>query len=159
MKTKMRIMKRVFTICITILVINFCIPVLSVGISEDIVDTYIDVDDKLHSLTGGIAGVISGAEKFEDARHELDGDSVSSEMQIDQADLQYISNLVFNILLTIGIIAAVIVGLVLGMKFAMASVEQKAQIKESLIPYVVGCAVIFGAFGIWKLVLTILNSL
>ncbi len=32
----------------------------------------------------------------------------------------------------------------------MGSVEAKAQIKEKLIPYVVGCAIMFGAFGIWK---------
>ncbi len=38
------------------------------------------------------------------------------------------------------------------------SVEQKAKVKDSLVPYIVGCIVIFGAFGIWKLVLTLLES-
>ena len=39
------------------------------------------------------------------------------------------------------------------------SVEQKAKVKDSLVPYIVGCIVIFGAFGIWKLVIQILNNL
>ena len=38
------------------------------------------------------------------------------------------------------------------------SVSQKAKIKETLIPYIAGCIVIFGAFGIWKLVVTIMSS-
>ena len=38
------------------------------------------------------------------------------------------------------------------------SVEQKAKVKDSLVPYIVGCIVIFGGFGIWKLVLTLLES-
>lgn len=38
------------------------------------------------------------------------------------------------------------------------SVEQKAKVKDSLVPYVAGCIVIFGAFGIWKMVLTILEN-
>ena len=39
------------------------------------------------------------------------------------------------------------------------SVEQKAKVKDSLVPYIVGCTVIFGAFGIWKLVVTILRGI
>ena len=38
------------------------------------------------------------------------------------------------------------------------SVEEKANIKEVLVPYVVGCIVIFGAFAIWKLIVTILGN-
>ena len=40
----------------------------------------------------------------------------------------------------------------------VGSVDQKAKVKDSLNPYIVGCIVIFGAFGIWKIVLTILEN-
>lgn len=33
----------------------------------------------------------------------------------------------------------------------VASAEDKAKVKEALIPYVIGCAVIFGAFTIWSI--------
>ena len=39
------------------------------------------------------------------------------------------------------------------------SASEKAQVKETLIPYVVGCVVVFGAFGIWKLVINIFNQI
>lgn len=66
---------------------------------------------------------------------------------------------IFNALLSVGIVLTVLVGGVLGVKFMIASAEDKAKIKESMIPYVIGCVIIYGAFGIWKIVITILNNL
>lgn len=42
-----------------------------------------------------------------------------------------------------------IVGTILGIQFMVASAEDKAKVKEAIVPYVVGCIVIFGAFTIW----------
>ena len=47
------------------------------------------------------------------------------------------------------------VGTIIGIQFMMASAEEKAKVKEALIPYVVGCAVIFGAFTIWSIAVNI----
>lgn len=44
-----------------------------------------------------------------------------------------------------------LVGTVIGIQFMVASAEDKAKVKEALIPYVIGCAVIFGAFTIWSM--------
>ena len=49
--------------------------------------------------------------------------------------------------------------MVLGIKFMAASAEDKAKIKESMIPYVVGCIVIYGAFFIWKLAIMVVGDL
>ena len=40
----------------------------------------------------------------------------------------------------------------------VGSMDEKAKVKESLIPFVIGCVIIFGAFGIWKLIATILQD-
>lgn len=45
-----------------------------------------------------------------------------------------------------------IVGTIIGIQFLVASAEDKAKMKESLIPYIAGCIVIFGAFTIWSAV-------
>ena len=37
--------------------------------------------------------------------------------------------------------------------------SKKAEVKKSLIPYVAGCVVVFGAFTIWKIIVTILQSI
>jgi len=68
------------------------------------------------------------------------------------------SNYIYNTLLVIAVAVAVIVGTYLGIKFMLESAEDKAKIKEAMIPFVVGCFVIFGAFGIWKIVISIGNS-
>lgn len=68
------------------------------------------------------------------------------------------SDLIYNTLLTLGIVIAMIVAAVLGIKFITSSVEEQAKIKESLIPFVVGCVIIFGAFGIWKLITNVLEE-
>ena len=56
------------------------------------------------------------------------------------------SDLIYNVLLTLGTIVAVIWGIIIALKFITGSVEDKANIKETLIPYVVGCIIIFVTF-------------
>jgi len=68
------------------------------------------------------------------------------------------SDIIFNVLLIIGIVIAVIWGMFIAIKFITGSVEEKAEVKKTLIPYVAGCVVLFGAFTIWKIVVTILQS-
>ena len=72
--------------------------------------------------------------------------------------LENFSKTMYNILLAIGIAVAVIVGGIIGIKLMSAGIEEKADAKKLLVPYFVGCIVVFGAFGIWKLVVTILSS-
>ena len=74
---------------------------------------------------------------------------------LDSEQLQTEINSVFNVVYTIGVALSVLVGAILGIKFMTGSVEEQAKIKETLIPYILGCVVVFGAFGIWKMVITI----
>lgn len=41
----------------------------------------------------------------------------------------------------------------------MGSAEEKAEVMKTLIPFVIGCAVLFGAFGIWKFVVLLSGNL
>ena len=68
------------------------------------------------------------------------------------------SGTLFNVLLIIGIGVALIWGLILGIQFVTGSLEEKANIKNGLTAYIFGCVIIFGAFGIWKLVLSLLEQ-
>lgn len=99
-----------------------------------------------------IGGIISGADDFINAGIE------DQNVTIEDKDLQDMSDLLYNTLLVIAIVIAVIVGLVIGIQFMTGSASQKAKLKETLIPYIAGCIVIFGAFGIWKLVVGIMSS-
>lgn len=95
--------------------------------------------------------VMSGAENF------ISG--ANTENTISQSSLKNTIDLIYNILLAVGIIVAVVAGAILGVQFMVASADGKAELKERLVPYVVGCVVIFGAFGIWKIVMIFINTM
>lgn len=76
---------------------------------------------------------------------------------IDEKGLQDFSDTMYNTLLLIGMVLAVIIGTVIGIKLMVSSVEEKAKIKEILIVYFIGCIVLVGAFSIWKIVITIMD--
>lgn len=84
--------------------------------------------------------------------------TVGKQDEIDEDSLNKVSNTVYNILLAVAIALAVIIGIVLGIKFMTSGAEGQAKIKEALIPYIVGCLIAFSAFGIWKVIIIILNN-
>lgn len=90
-------------------------------------------------------------EKSEDFLSQAD----SSLTNIDSSQLQGISGYLYNILLAAGVVIAVIVATVLGVQFMLGGAEGQAKVKEMLIPYVVGCIIVFGGFGIWKIAVTV----
>ena len=64
-----------------------------------------------------------------------------------------------GILSTIGIVVSVLVLMVLGIKYMMGSAEEKAEYKKTMIPYVVGAILIFGASTIASMVFNFANGL
>ncbi len=96
--------------------------------------------------------IIKGGKSFLDSGKEVN-------QTINEANLKSVSDGLFNSLLLIASSIAIIIGIVLGIQFMLATVEEKAEIKKAIIPYVIGCAVAFGAFGIWKLIVSILSAI
>ena len=68
-------------------------------------------------------------------------------------------NRIYNVLFGIGVALTVIIGAILGIKFMIGTVEEQAKVKEMLMPYIIGCIIIFGAFGIWKLAINIFSNI
>ena len=66
---------------------------------------------------------------------------------------------IVKIITTIGIIVAVIVLLILGIKYMMGSASEKAEYKKTMIPYLVGAVLIFGASAIAKAVIAMSESI
>lgn len=103
-----------------------------------------DRNQTIDQVMGGAENFISGA---------------NTENTISQSSLKNTIDLIYNILLALGIIVEVVAGAILGVQFMVASADGKAELKERLVPYVVGCVVIFGAFGIWKIVMIFINTM
>ena len=72
-----------------------------------------------------------------------------------ESELQNISNSVSGILLTIAVIITLISAVIMGINFTIQSVEDKAKIKESMVPWIIGIFVSFGAYGIWRITMSI----
>ena len=100
-----------------------------------------------------VGEIIDEAGKF------IDAGKSGADSKINPTDLKEMSDTLYNILLVVGIIIAILVGLIMGIKFIMGSLEEKAEIKNMLIPYVIGCVVVFGAFTIWQIVVNLLQSM
>lgn len=96
-------------------------------------------------------GIIQGAKGFVEEGEE----QVEAGQTINSTKLKETSNFIYNLLLAIAMIIAMAIGVVIGIKYMIASASEKADTKELLVPYVAGCIVVFGAMGIWKLLVTI----
>lgn len=108
---------------------------------------------------GGTSSSSSGGTTVDSIMDSADNFLQKGEATIDEAELHTTSNFLYNLLLGVGIIVAVVVGMIIGIKYMTSSVEGKAELKQALIGYALGCLVIFGAFGIWKLAINILSSI
>lgn len=62
---------------------------------------------------------------------------------------------IIGIITTIGIVVSVVVLIILGIKYMIGSAEEKAEYKKTMIPYLVGAVLVFGASAIAQVVYSI----
>ena len=65
--------------------------------------------------------------------------------QTTNQNLTNVGNSIITILTTIGIVLSVIVLIILGLKYMMGSLEERAEYKKSMMPYIIGAALVFAA--------------
>ena len=68
------------------------------------------------------------------------------------SSIEGLGNDIVRILSTIGIVVSVAVLIVLGIKYMVGSAEEKAEYKKTLLPYVIGAALVFAASAIAQIV-------
>ena len=78
---------------------------------------------------------------------------------IDTDQINKMSSNLYNMLLAIATVVAVVVGAILGIQFMTAGIDKKVEVKQALFPYLISCVVVFGSLGIWKLVVTIMKQI
>lgn len=60
-------------------------------------------------------------------------------------EITNVGNSIIGILQVVGIVLSVVILIVLGIKYMMGSAEEKAEYKKTMMPYIVGAALIFAA--------------
>lgn len=98
-----------------------------------------------------IKNTTEGAQEFLNEGKNEANDAINADILSDT------SSLIYNTILIVGTCIAVAVAAILGVLFITGSVEQKVKVKESLLVFIVGCVLLFGGYGIWRLVITILK--
>lgn len=70
-----------------------------------------------------------------------------------------IGNKILTIITYVGMVLAVVLVAILGIKYMMGSTEEKAEYKKSMIPYLVGAVLVFGASAIGRMVVNFAGSI
>ena len=85
----------------------------------------------------------------------LEGQS-NTAADTDYNGLEQVTNIAWGI----GIFVIVIGGTILGIRFMLVGgVEEKAEIKKQMMPFIIGTIVIVGALTIWKIIIEIMEGI
>lgn len=78
--------------------------------------------------------------------------------KVNTAPISDWSNAVINVVATIGSAAAIIILIVLGIKYMMGSAEEKAEYKKTLLPYIIGAVFVFAASALTGLIYNFMQN-
>ena len=96
----------------------------------------------LINLTGNVFAAVN-IDNIEDDNTSVDGST----------ELQTIGSIILSGITGVGIVLAVVVVAIIGVKYMMGSAEEKAEYKKSMMPYLVGALLVFGASAIARAVI------
>ncbi len=119
----------------TMRIISIITIILSVIIS---LSTICSADFSTNNVAGGLS-------KFEDSA----GDG----------QITTLGYKIATVIRNVGIIVAVVILMILGIKYMMGSAEEKSKYKETMLPYIVGAILLFAAAGIATFIETMAGSL
>ena len=100
-------------------------------------------------------GVISQASQAGDVLGQLTGEGAT----VTQDNIINLGNSIIAVVRIVGVVIAVVILIVLGIKYMMGSAEEKADYKKSMIPYIVGAVLIFASTAIVGVVYDMASSL
>ena len=89
-------------------------------------------------------GVMSYATTAGEVLEGLTGEGAN----VNTEGIKGLGNSIIAVVRIVGIVIAVVILLVLGIKYMMGSAAEKAEYKKTMIPYLVGAVLIFGASAI-----------
>lgn len=103
-------------------------------------------------LVASIAGTVLAVDP-NTVLNELNGNG-----NVKINDLTKVGNNIVTIIQVVGIVIAVIVLLVIGIKYMMGSASEKAEYKKTMIPYIVGAVLIFAGTSLVRVIYSLSTS-
>ncbi len=104
-----------------------------------------------------ITNVVYAADSIVDPRE--DPTKFEPGSMTNTGTLQDIGNKIIGIIQVIGSVTSVIVLIVIGIKYMVGSLEERAEYKKTMMPYIIGALFVFGITNILGIVSNITNGL
>ena len=104
-------------------------------------------------LVANVLPVLAASSAADPSKYTGEGSSA------DTTKIDSLGQDIVKIVSTIGSVISVIVLIVLGIKYMMGSAEEKAEYKKTLLPYIIGAALVFAASTIASVVFNFANSI
>lgn len=104
-------------------------------------------------LVTSIAGVVFAAPDIDKTIGDIDGAKAG-----DTTKVTTIGGKIINIIQVVGIVVAIAVVLIIGINYMTGSVEQKAEYKKVMIPYIIGAVLLVAGTSIVKVIFNTINS-
>ena len=106
-----------------------------------------------------ITNITYASEWISDPRENPESFSPGSGGAAGATKVQDIGNRIIGIFQLIGTLASVIVLIVIGIKYMAGSIEERAEYKKTMMPYVIGALLVFGITNILGIVSNITDGL
>ena len=103
-------------------------------------------------LVASVAGTVLAVDP-NTVLNGLDGNG-----NVQTSDLTKVGNNIVTIIQVVGIVIAVIVLLIIGIKSMMGSASEKAEYKKTMIPYIVGAVLIFAGTSLVRVIYSLSTS-
>ncbi len=71
---------------------------------------------------------------------------------VQVASLKKAGNTMLTVITAVGIVISVVILIILGIKYMLGSVAEKAEYKKTLLPYVIGAGILFSASVIAQII-------
>lgn len=85
--------------------------------------------------------------------------SVTQDTATGASKLQDIGNAIIGAIRAIGTIVSVAIFAVLGIKYMTGSVEERAEYKKTMVPYLIGALLLFGITSLLGIIVNVIQSL
>lgn len=103
-------------------------------------------------LVASIAGTVLAVNP-DQILNNIDGNGT-----VNSNELTSVGNNIVTIIQVVGIVIAVIVLLIIGIKYMMGSASEKAEYKKTMIPYLVGAVLIFAGTSLVRVIYSLSSS-
>ena len=110
-------------------------------------------DEENYKKYSALLAIISGKREETEFVDVLDniGNYIPTDSDEGVQELEEKAGIILGIVTSIGMVVSVIMPAILGIKYMLGSIEEKAEYKKDMVPYLVGAFLLFGICTIVKI--------